>query len=416
MMSISPAEIVREATDVWLELGDSMLPEVVLSTLVANHLSDGQPVWMMVVAPPSSGKSALIQAVRDIEGVYPLGKLTGRTFASGMPGEDHSLLTELSEAGSWLLTHKDWGTIMSLPATERNEILGQLREIYDGRFEARYGSGAHVSWEGNLGFLVGATPAVDRLQKWSTELGERFVQFRPDPPDPQAVSIQAMLNAGRETEMGRALASAYSHAFVHATGEWADSGSLAPEGSLVAGAMSRLVAVARTPVHHERFGGGYEVSQPEGPPRLTGIFTQLYRAALCCYAGDGELATSLVVRVGLDSITPGVRRRLISYLGTQPWGIGVDGLGAVLGCDDNTARRHLDDLVALELADRTTPVTASVYRPSDKLRDLASEVYLDSYDPQAAIEKLCSLHTHHIHEGGEEEGGRVPTPPRSVGR
>ena len=403
MASQTPVEIVTTAVSRWLELGDDLLPIVVLVTVVANRLKGSQPVWTMIVAPPSSGKSALIQAADEIKGVQKLGKLTGRTLVSGVPGREYSLLIRMKQQGKFLMTHKDWGTILTLSPNERSEILGQLREIYDGKFQANYGTGVSVDWRGKLGFLVGATPAVDKIQKGISELGERFVQFRPDAPDPLLVTARASKNRGREQQMDREIASAYIRAFVHAMNIARSQPKQSDVGDRLAGALARLVAVARTPVSRDRFTGGFQVSDPEGPARLTGVFTLLYRAAYTCYGCDHKAAARLVIRVGIDSITPGIRRKLISMLAGSEWGISAKGLGQALLCDDNTARRGLDDLVALGLADADKPLKATVYTASDRLRSLASEVYSDEFEPDEALQKLSLLHNNLLQEGKRKE-------------
>ena len=95
------ADIVLEEVHRWLELPDDFLPTVVLTLVVANGLSESDPVWVMIVAPPSSGKTELIQAVEEIDGVHALGKLTGRTFVSGMFGDNRSLLVWLAAMAKW---------------------------------------------------------------------------------------------------------------------------------------------------------------------------------------------------------------------------------------------------------------------------------------------------------------------------
>ena len=414
----TPAEIVLKEVHRWLELGDDLLPSVVLTSVVANWLSGEQPIWTMIVAPPSSGKTALIEAVEEIHGVQALGKVTARTFVSGLAGDDYSLLVRMEQERKWLMTHKDWGTVMSLNPNERNEVLSQLRQIYDGKFDADYGTGVSISWRGKLGFLVGATPAVDRLQKWSTELGERFIQFRPTAPDKHRVTIQAALNKGREREMRRALESAYIRAFVHAKNIAKTQPAHAPEGDLVAGALGAFVATARTSVHRDRYTNGFVVAEPEGPARLTGVFTQFYRAASIIFGGDHETATALLARVGIDSITPGMRRKLLTRLAGSKWGLSTEGLGRSLGCDDNTARTHLEDLVALGLATKTKPAKKTIYAASPLLGDLASQVYLDEFTPEEALQKLSQLHANYIHEGEEKEEEKEdrPTSPQLVGR
>ena len=87
---MTPSEIIISAAHRWLELDDDHLPVVVLATAFSNWIH-GDPVWLLIVAPPSSGKSAFISALSGIDQVYPLSKLTARTFVSGLKVEKGSV-------------------------------------------------------------------------------------------------------------------------------------------------------------------------------------------------------------------------------------------------------------------------------------------------------------------------------------
>ena len=142
--SQTPAEIILNVAHKWLELVDEVYPVTVLATALANWMH-GQPVWLLIVAPPSSGKTLFIQAYARMKTVFPLSSLTARTFASGLKNEkdegSNSLLHWLNRERKRLLTLKDFGTILSLAVQERNGVLAQLREIYDGEYSAAYGTG-----------------------------------------------------------------------------------------------------------------------------------------------------------------------------------------------------------------------------------------------------------------------------------
>ena len=108
---MTPSKIITAAAHRWLELDDDHLPVVVLATAFANWIH-GDPVWLLMVAPSSSGKSQFISALNGIDQVYPLSKLTARTFVSGLKseGEKLSLLEYLSAERKNILTLKDFGT------------------------------------------------------------------------------------------------------------------------------------------------------------------------------------------------------------------------------------------------------------------------------------------------------------------
>jgi hypothetical protein len=390
----TPAQIVTDTARQWLELPDDLLPVIPLVVAVANALP-GEPIWLVIVAPPSSGKSDLIMGVSGIKGAYALSSLTPRTFASGLRKADNgkapSLLDRLSAANKWLLTFKDLGTVQNLSPNDRNEVWGQLREIYDGQFDKAFGTGEEVHWHGKLGLLAGATPRIDEASRWSVELGERFVYFRPTVPAPERVARKAREAAGKEGERRAALKLAYASGFARATNMWQvmqrkGDDALAPEAVPVVDGLAQFIAEARRPVKRERanYDTSFQVAPPEGPGRLTKIFTQLHRGAMIVLGGDLEAANRLVIRVAVDSI-PGKRRDVLRQFSVTPEGVTRKSIARMLGCDENTAERELENLQAIRLADVDTPAgKVKAYRPSYSLLDYADRITLDQLDESVA--------------------------------
>ena len=400
----TPAATVFDEVGRWLELGDDLLPVVPLVAAVANKLP-GPPVWLMIVAPPSSGKSEVIMGISGIAGVHKISKVTSKTFASGMmqpagDGGSPSLLEPLHETKQWLLVLKDFGTIQSLPSLDRNAILGQLREIYDGQFSANYGTGVEVNWSGKLGMLVGATPAVDRQYRWSAELGERFVQFRPSAPDQKRVADRAAAATDQERELREAVVNAYQDGFAAAV-QLLDAQSLDSLALEQVKALSIFVSESRRPILHDRYKGSWEVLEAEGPGRLVKILVQVYRAAQACYAGNQNSALRLTMRIAVDSI-PGHRGRILRELVRSPLGLTAGRVAGILSCDDNTARTELQNLVAMKLATADRPANTDVYRASETLRRHAAAVFPEE-DPGQAARKLFDSGKSSTPEGEREK-------------
>src|SRR5438093_1404221 len=88
---------------------------------------------------------------------------------------------------------------------ERQKILAQLREIYDGRFDQAWGTGKELHWQGRLGFIAGVTQAIDKHQAAMAILGERFIAFRPIMPDRREMARYALRSQGKRLEMRRGL-------------------------------------------------------------------------------------------------------------------------------------------------------------------------------------------------------------------
>jgi len=131
------------------------------------------------------------------------------------------------------------------------------------------------------------------------------------------------------------------------------------------------------------------------------VLAQLYGAAVVYYVGDTEAATRLVVRVGVDSI-PGRRAGTLRLLADAPEGIAVATAAKALRCDENTARRELEDLTVLGLAERGKPVNRVIYEASAKLRHHAAEVFLNEFDPDVAMRRLFDIPSTNAPVGAKE--------------
>src|ERR1700751_3768893 len=88
----------------WLHLPDAAALLAVLGAVAANRL-DGDPVWLLLVGSPSSGKSEILQAVGSLPDVYPTASLTEGGLLSGTPKREKAkdasggLLRTIGHAG-----------------------------------------------------------------------------------------------------------------------------------------------------------------------------------------------------------------------------------------------------------------------------------------------------------------------------
>lgn len=167
---------LQERITSFLLLKDPDVLPVMLGAMAA-HRFGGTPVWLLLVAPLSGTKTELIRALERVPGTYFLSDLTARTFASGLETHraDPSLLARLQEE---VLLFKDFTTVLEMHREERQAILAQLREIYDGRFDKPWGTGKELHWKGRLGFIAGVTPIIDSHHSVLAVLGARFVMLR----------------------------------------------------------------------------------------------------------------------------------------------------------------------------------------------------------------------------------------------
>jgi hypothetical protein len=168
----------------YMHLPDAGSVYVAIATPVANRMG-GDPLWSLLVGPPSSGKTEPIRAVARSEvDCHMIGTITEAGLLSATPkkqrtdGARGGLLREIGEFG--ILVAKDFTSVLSMHRDARTALLAALREIYDGAWTRIAGSdgGKRYEWAGKLGFLGGVTGAIDSAHAVMGMMGERFLLYR----------------------------------------------------------------------------------------------------------------------------------------------------------------------------------------------------------------------------------------------
>lgn len=180
---------IKNEFEKYIVLKDPYALEVILGTLIGNALLTRDPLWLMMVAPSSGGKSTLLAPCVAVPAVYFLDDLTEKTFLSGykIKGRETSLLKII---GSGVICFSDFTSILSKNPLSRGEILGQLRLIYDGNFSKRTGTG-EIKWAGKIGFLGASTPDIYHMLEGSRSMGERYLYYwLTQPTDEEIVKKQ----------------------------------------------------------------------------------------------------------------------------------------------------------------------------------------------------------------------------------
>jgi len=185
----------------YFESGQDQIIDIILATVIANKIG-GDPVWMLIIGPPSSAKTELLRGLHGLDVVHFLSTVTPSTFISGMKTEkkevEPSLLPKLDGK---VLVIKDFTSILSTRSENRQEILAQLREIHDGSISKAFGTGKQFEWEGKLGLLGACAPVYDKHYRVIATMGDRFMLARINNSDPIKTGEKARANVGREKEM-----------------------------------------------------------------------------------------------------------------------------------------------------------------------------------------------------------------------
>src|SRR5262249_38982190 len=186
----STIEKTIETFDHWLILPSMTPVYAMLGAIAANYLP-GVPVWLGLVAPPSSTKTELLNSASLLPHIEPAATFTVAALLSGTPNRDRNkaakggLLRKIGDFG--ILTLKDFGSVLSMHTETRAELLAALREIYDGEWTRHVGSdgGKTLHWKGKLGNIFGSTPIIDSYHAVIGQLGDRWLLSRMAPDDKQ---------------------------------------------------------------------------------------------------------------------------------------------------------------------------------------------------------------------------------------
>lgn len=182
------------------------LIDIVL-VMASERKLGGDPLWMFLVGPPGLLKTELCRSVSDVPAVYSLDMLTPKTLISGLTKRDDEgnpipVAGLLQHLDGRVLVIKDFTAILSMRDDARQDVLGQLRNSYDGYLEAGFGSLAEpIRVRASYGLLAAVTPVLDKHTKTLTVMGPRCLMTRVRGKNFRETTEKAMSNTGHEYQM-----------------------------------------------------------------------------------------------------------------------------------------------------------------------------------------------------------------------
>jgi hypothetical protein len=200
-------DVLHATFSKWLKNNNTDLLDVMLGVMWAIRLP-GDPLWLMIVAPPAGSKSETMMPVSKYSKVHAVSHLTRTALVSGFnagkDSEDPGILGKMDGAGGSILMIKDLTPLLTSNEVERDEVFGMLRDAFDGQLRVAYGNGVVREYnELHFAVIAGVTPMIDMMS--GVAMGERFVKFRSDWQMGRSNDIektmQAITNTGHEDVM-----------------------------------------------------------------------------------------------------------------------------------------------------------------------------------------------------------------------
>lgn len=381
--SISIDQLSAKLNTFWLN-PDIDAVKILIATIISFEL-DCDPVWLFLIAPPASLKTEFISAVSLLPNNYYLSSLTPQTLVSGMVGKkDKSLLTKI---GSKVLLFKDFTTILASRYEEKQKILSQLREIYDGKFSAEYGTGARVDWEGKITFIAGVTPIIDEHSSVSAMLGERFIQYRLPGVDEKKVAIMSMKNAGKSTRIREEVKQLFYNFYKGLKiPELIDDIIVSEKWINKLAELCSFVVRARAGVSRNHYTKELEyIPDPESPARLARQFIVLLKC-LAIVNGKNEVTEKeykIILKVAFDCIP---YQRIIALNALLKSGAkkaySTSEISRYIGYSTKSTGWFLEELSAFKLVDVEKKSNMHNWNVSQRTLDYLSSFLVDVTYPE----------------------------------
>lgn len=249
---------VKEEFSKYMIIKDKWIIDVIMHVHVGNSFIPREPIWTMIVAPSSGGKSTFLAPSVGIPVVHFLDDMTPNTLLSGFKGGKATQSSLLNTIGSGVLCFSDFTSILSKNEQAGGEIMGQLRLVYDGDFTKITGTGK-LTWKGKMGLLAAATPDVYSKLEETRSMGERFGYYcMEQPTDDEIARLQAKLNISTK-EVTNIMAPLYKEYFLDVK-KWRTENGV-PELNMTQGQRERLwiatqFSVAAKATVHTNFKSG----------------------------------------------------------------------------------------------------------------------------------------------------------------
>jgi 5S rRNA maturation endonuclease (ribonuclease M5) len=338
----------------WLYLPD---PDPLYATFgaIAANCRPGDPVWLMLVAPSSMGKSEFLGSTSALPNIHQAATITEASLLSGTPRREAKdakggLLREIGTFG--IIVCKDFGSILNMSRDPRASVLAALREIYDGSWTRHVGTdgGKSLHWAGKIGFIGGCTPGIDRHHAVMSSMGERFCFVRLPGCDDAALARRALEHAGKESVMRGELTAVVSGMF---RGMQTDAPvpEMTPEEKDRLVALTTLSVRCRSTIERDSYSREIElVPGAESPGRLTRVAANLL-AGLHVIGLERADAWRVVRRVIFDSM-PMLRRKALEVVGAANDSMTSIDIAVALSYPTGTARRQMEELAAYGVVER----------------------------------------------------------------
>jgi hypothetical protein len=374
-------------------LVDDVVPYCFALAVAVSNVLDDNPLWGMLVGPPSGGKTESLHLVDDVV-AERLDSMTAASLLSwkevrlpkgGKKEVPVGILTRIKDRG--FVTISDFSTILTGGGQRggiRDDLFSLLRRVYDGRVQRDLGNvDRPLVWEGRVTFLAACTGAIDNYSSHSDALGPRWLYLRLKPRGGAArkeVTRRALTTSAGTTNEKRALARSRAGGLIEAAQAKAKTTQISVAVMKQVEDAALVASLGRASVPRDSYGAREVIGLPEveETPRIA---KQLRTLAQCLIAlGLSTQETGAIVsRAATDSM-PEVRAKVLDAAVLAEAPISSAEVARAVGCAWKVAERVLEDFEVLGVVKRDDLNNASKWSAAVPRAASAKPWILDGED------------------------------------
>lgn len=352
---------VKKEVQEYIYMENTSMIDAALATIIANRISSGVPVWLVVVGASSGGKSQILKplALSDPEYMHRVDDITENTFLSGSQdskkkGEDgdsvksKSLLLRIGSHG--MIVISDLTVLFSRGVESRNAILSQFRMLYDGEMIKSVGTmSTTLRWKGHLGIVAGSTPTIYQHMEEVSDMGERFMYWRMHEYDERKATKVAMSRKLQGSDLDDTLASIYS-AYIKEIVKSGVRATLTEKENDSIIDIAILAEKIRTSVKRDRYSKMVEhIPSPAFPMRTALQLKNIAEALAIMYGGSlGERGMQVIRWMGW-SLANEEKRRCLKFLAGQGYAVKTSTVADAVGLDTSVVKSILQAMATVGL-------------------------------------------------------------------
>jgi len=200
----------------WLYINndnDTFKIDLIVASILSNNARNSKPLWIFLIGKSGDAKSELLMGFNHYPDVIVLDRITANTLTTGKTHKGKKVpdLGETLQNSSHLLLFSDLACLKSINKNDKDEIWGQLRELYDGRLNKRTGNGTIALYDNcHVTLIACSTPDIRDEYSIHNVLGTRELcyEIESDPKDDVPKMMMAITHRGFESEMKKDIAEA----------------------------------------------------------------------------------------------------------------------------------------------------------------------------------------------------------------